>query len=423
MTSQAASPLQQANRRDLFKFSLLVIQYVALLVVFDLYDLESPLFSTLSSLCFAGAAIHYWVPFKLKQKFFVALSLGSAFILLPPVTAALLVISGLAAYAILRSPVSYRLRVAGIVLLGGAVLASRLVGESEVVPADFVPVFGALFMFRMIIYLYDMRHSESPPGLVDYLTYFYLLPNYYFLLFPVVDFETLRRSHYSGDYHVIAQTGIRWIVRGTIHLLLYRLVYQVRPAPDPAEITSLAGLLFYMLCTFLLYLRVSGHFHIIAGMLHLFGFNLPETNRRYLLARNLTDFWRRINVYWKDFMVKIIYFPVFFRLRRRGELLATIAASSAVFVATWALHSYQWYWLRGEVLLSVTDILFWGILGGLFLINVLYQARTKTRSKHGRFRIGEAFGIVGTLLIVIVLWSLWSSPTVGDWWDLVVFWS
>ena len=56
--------------------------------------------------------------------------------------------------------------------------------------------------------------------------------------------------------------------------------------------------------TYLLYLRVSGQFHIIVGMLHLFGYDLPETNHRYLLARSVNDFWRRVNIYWKDFMVK-----------------------------------------------------------------------------------------------------------------------
>ena len=65
---------------------------------------------------------------------------------------------------------------------------------------DFWPVLGAIFMFRMIIYLYDVKHQTGPVRLKDYLSYFFLLPNYYFLLFPVVDFQTFRRSYFQREH-------------------------------------------------------------------------------------------------------------------------------------------------------------------------------------------------------------------------------
>ncbi len=139
-----------------------------------------------------------------------------------------------------------------------------------------------------------------------------------------------------------------------------------------------------MVLVYLLYLRVSGQFHIIVGLLHLFGYDLPETHRRYLLASSLTDFWRRINIYWKDFMVKMVYFPVYFRLRKRGETQAQVVATAAVFVITWATHSYQWFWLRGDVLFTWPDTLFWGILGALVIVNVLHRAGARGRASRPR---------------------------------------
>src|SRR5262249_10103276 len=156
------------------------------------------------------------------------------------------------------------------------------------------------------------------PSLRDFLGYFLILPNHYFLLFPVVDFHTMRRSWFRRDVHLIAQQGIDWIVRGTVQLLVYRVIYFTKPAGVVDEINSVPRLLWWMVATYLLYLRVSGQFHVIVGILHLFGYDLPETNRNYLLASSLTDFWRRINIYWKDFMVKLVYFPAYFRLRRRS---------------------------------------------------------------------------------------------------------
>ena len=136
----------------------------------------------------------------------------------------------------------------------------------------------------------------------------------------------------------------------------------------------------YLVSNFLLYLRVSGLFHMVVGMLHLFGFHLPETHHRYLLAASFTDFWRRINIYWKDFMQKIFYFPLVFALKRLGTNNAIIVATMFVFVLTWLLHSYQWFWLRGTWLLAWHDMLFWAVLGVLVVANSLYEI------KYGRKR-------------------------------------
>ena len=111
--------------------------------------------------------------------------------------------------------------------------------------------------------------------------------------------------------------------------------------------TGRRALLGYLVCNYLLYLRVSGQFHMACGMLHLFGFQLPETHHHYLLATGFTDYWRRINIYWKDFMVRVVFNPVVFRLKRRPQPVALAAATAAVFVVTWLLHAYQSFWLRG----------------------------------------------------------------------------
>ena len=148
---------------------------------------------------------------------------------------------------------------------------------------------------------------------------------------------------------------------------------------------SLAG---YLVCNYLLYLRVSGQFHMACGLLHLFGFQLPETHRQYLLASGFTDYWRRINIYWKDFMVRIVFNPVVFRLKRFPQPVALAAATLVVFVVTWLLHAYQTFWLRGVWGFSAPDGLFWGILGVLVLFNVAAR-RAAGPEKSRRARPGH----------------------------------
>ena len=56
-----------------------------------------------------------------------------------------------------------------------------------------------------------------------------------------------------------------------------------------------------------------------------------------------------------------------------------------MFVLTWFLHAYQWFWLRGTMLLAWHDVLFWVVLGVLVVVNSLYEM------KYGRQRsLGQA---------------------------------
>src|SRR5262249_25497477 len=123
--------------------------------------------------------------------------------------------------------------------------------------------------------------------------------------------------------------------------------------------------------------------------------------------------WRRINIYWKDFMVRIVFNPVVFHLKHRPQPVALAAATAAVFLSTWLLHAYQAYWLRGTWGFSIPDALFWGILGVLVLAAVQREARRpRTQSLPLAARAART---AGTFAAIVLLWSLWSSPSIGAW--------
>ena len=419
-----ADPRAARATRDPLKFLLLLGQLGLLLGVFRLYDVEEAAFGLLSIVVIAGFCLHYWLPFAWKAPFLLAWSLGGAFVMLAPQTAALLIVAGLGLYGLATAPVPFRARLAGVAVVTGVLVYGRATTGFGL-PVEFWPVFGAIFMFRYIVYLYEVAYAKTRQTLQDFLAYFFLLPNYYFVLFPVVDYQTMRQTYFRRDIHEVAQQGITWIARGTIQLLLYRLVYHWKgPSNAPEVVTTFPALVSTMVLTYLLYLRVSGQFHIAIGFLHLFGYDLPETHRKYLLSRSLTDFWRRINIYWKDFMVKLVYFPVYFRMRRSGEMRAQVVATGLVFLTTWFLHAYQWFWLRGSFLMTWPDTLFWAILGALVTINLLIEqrkpARGAVRATPPWWR--EPLQIAGTFCLIVTLWSLWNSPSVGEWLDLMTWW-
>src|SRR3546814_50192 len=174
------------------------------------------------------------------------------------------------------------------------------------------------------------------------------------------------------DEHLIYQIGVDWMVRGILHLILYRIIYYYWTI-GPAEVIDPDTLTQYLVTNFLLYLRISGDFHLITGMLLLFGFNLTPTHHHYCLSSSFTDFWRRINIYWKDFMMKIFYYPLFFKLRRYGDVPAIVVATVVVFLLTWLLHSYHWFWLLVAFPTICPDGLFWMTLALLFVVGALRE--------------------------------------------------
>ena len=198
-------------------------------------------------------------------------------------------------------------------------------------------ILGSMFIFRLLLYLYDLRYGTAPFSPARAVSYFFMLPNVCFPLFPVVDYKTYCSTHYNDDACAIYQLGLKWMLRGVVQLLVYRLVYHfaILNIDDVKDARSVAE---YMVATYLLYLHVSGQFHLIVGLLHMFGFNLPETHHRYLLASSFTDFWRRINIYWKDFIMRLFFYPAFFVLKRLGTLRAIAIATLGAFFATCASH-------------------------------------------------------------------------------------
>lgn len=409
-----------AGRISLTNYLLVLAQLGLLMLLLRQFQIESAAFLRLAMLAFGGFAIHAWLPLRLRLPFFVILSVAGIGVVMGGVNAAWMVAIGLVLIGICHLPVPFVWR--GALLVGATgVLVLQRAGHLPAPWSDAIwPILGAMFMFRLIVYFYDLRHDKTPTSPVQSLAYFFMLPNACFPLFPVIDYKTFRRNYFDDDAYRLYQVGVDWMVRGVIHLILYRIVYYYLTLA-PHEVVSPAELIQYLVSNFMLYLRVSGLFHLIIGMLYLFGFRLPETHNRYLLASSFTDFWRRINIYWKEFMQKVFYYPAVFKLRKLGTTKALVIATLYVFFMTWFLHAWQWFWLRGTMLLVAQDMLFWGILGVLVVANSLYEM------KHGRARSLGApvrtwrttatlvFKTYATFWFICVLWSFWTTESLSAW--------
>ena len=426
----------EACRRSLRPFLVNLTHLALLLAVFHVYQVEQRAFQghafeSLMTLALLAMPAHYLAPLRWKKPLFVAVSIGGLLTVAGPWASAVVLAVAAAFMGVCYLPIPWAARAASCAAMAATIAYARHAPAIAAIPDDAWTIAASMLMFRLIIFLYELKYASAPESPLDAISYFFLLPNFCFLHFPVVDYRTMQRGYFAADVHATQRRGMAMMFRGTLHLLAYRLIYHQMLIPA-SSVQGIEDLLSFVVCNYLLYLQVSGQFHMACGMLHLFGYQLPETHLRYLLATSFTDYWRRINIYWKDFMVRIFFNPVVFRLKRWPQPLALAAATAVVFLATWLLHGYQLFWLRGGWGFAVPDALFWGTLGGLVAINVQLDARrhpaARAQSAGGRGRSGgssardlavRALKTFGTFATIALLWSLWSSPSLGAWLDML----
>ncbi|HEU4427298.1 MAG TPA: SGNH/GDSL hydrolase family protein [Myxococcota bacterium] len=395
---------------------LIAFQFGLLVLVVRAFGIESKKFLYVIVYAFAGFLLNQLVPQTRRLAFFALFSLGS-FVLVYRASAVWIIGPGLALIALAHVPAPFYARV-GLLAAAGAGLAwLRVHPDASPMPSALWPIFGSLFMFRLLMYVYDLKHRRAPFSPAHAIAYFFMLPNACFPMFPLVDYKTFCDAHYKAPELETYQRGLHWCFQGVLHILLYRLIYQ-NVVVDPATIATAGDAARHIASAYLVYLRFTGSFHLVIGLLYLFGFNLPRVFHFWMLASGFTDLWRRVNIYWKNFIQKLVFYPLHFGLKgkvRPGSVLAI--ATGLTFVLTWWLHSYQWFWIRGDFPILLKDVVFWSIIGiGVFANLVIEERYGRKRSlRKAKERAGDALRRAAKTVVMFTFmcfaWTLWTAES------------
>lgn len=402
-----------------------LLQLMGIMYIFTRFNIEKNSgFATIKLVIVAAFVLTQLVAKRFRPAILFAVSVFVIYHAFGLFSGTVLMVGGLGLIACCHLPIKFNYRVALVVLAGIGMLILRANLFYAPRASVIVPFLASMFMFRIIIYLYELKYALIPATPWQRLSYFFLFPNHCFLLFPIIDYKAFLKTYYTRPSNELWQKGIRWMLRGVIHLLCYRIMY-VYLLIGPAEVHNLPTLLQYMVCSYALILRLSGLFHFIVGLLCLFGFDLHPVFDNYLLATSFVDLWRRINVYWREFIMKIFYFPVLFRLKKRLKPMPLLACTMMiVFVATWAMHNYQWFWLRGRFPLNAMDIFFWTVLGICITVNAIIIERNQEKPVKAPLARGIQYPLnvikmIALFLFMSIMWSLWGSSSVSEWLFLV----
>ena len=369
-----------------------------------------------------GFAIHSFLPATWRLPFLFLLTLAAIFRLLDWSDGLILIGLGLTLFAIANLPVRAIWRIIIMLGLTAILVAFRAQWLPFYNEHIILPILGTMFMFRMILFLYEMQFEKQSAGIWTKLNYFFLLPNLVFVIFPVVDYITFTRTYYSKPAYDTYRRGLLMMANGLLHLFLYRIIYYYL-LPPPSSVTTVFDLLQFIVATYALIVRLAGIFHFSAGVICLFGFYLPPTFDHYFFANSFNDIWRRINIYWRDFVVKVFYFPIYFRLKKYGTASMLFISTLIVFVINWFLHASQWFWIRGSFLISAQDIIFWAIFGVAVGINSVMQSRKRPGGRRpgtwsAHYAMITSLQVIAIFFTMTVLWSFWTSYTIDDWFVL-----
>ncbi len=338
----------------------------------------------------------------------------SSFIILVSIILLLLVV--------LLSNIKLRVKKISILAIAILLVSIYIVQWETFSEFKYIPfVIGSLFMFRSISFLHEIKFMKREVSMLDNINYFLLPPNLSMPLFPIVDYKSFFSSYEGINPNTLRRSSLL-ICRGLVQMIIYRFIYHKIIIPFD-EIHTALQVLTFLIANFLIVLRVIAAFHIAIGLVILTGYNIPDIFNNIFFSTGFSNLWRRTNMYWRNFMIKIFYYPIYFKIKKIGIYPALFISTFICFIITWILHTYQWFWLKGTFPLELKDAVFWCSFGILVSVNTLMQQRELDRSvkrKENIFTIIKQafFGLI-VLFVMSVLWSIWTCGSLSNWWTII----
>ena len=420
--STGMAVLQSNSQRSLRGFfARLLLLFTAFFFIY-FFEIESSTgLPYLLPLIFGSWIGFYWSPEKWKPVFFFlpfVLLIGFAF---GALGSALYFVLALFFIFWIHIPLP---RIIKWLCILGVVAAMVLVRSAKIdLPriGMIIPYFASAFMFRWLIYLQEIKYKKVKEPLWMRMAYFFHPANLVFILYPVVDYRKFVNSYDPQKHNEAQNIAIERIFRSIFQYLLYRSIY-FYVYPSFTSVQDAYSLLLYACAGYALILRISSIYYLCLGFVGLFGFNLPDVFNFYFLPTGFTQLWARINIYWKEFIIRIFYYPFYFRIRKIFPKNAIVLGTFYCFVITWFMHFYQLFWLKGVFIPKATDIIYWMVIGTGVTTTVYLIERKKIYAfsylRYLHFKGAVILGVRVFIMLMVMsfLWILWQCDSVEQWW-------
>lgn len=268
----------------------------------------------------------------------------------------------------------------------------------QVAPPKWPLLLGISFItFHRISYLVDSYKGRAipPRGFLDCALYIFLFPQ--LIAGPIIRYHDIGhqihdRTHtlekfLTGFFRFSVGFAKKTLFADPLGLVTEK-VFNVAPH-DLSTLAAWGGIAAY---TLQIYFDFSGYSDMALGLGRMMGFQFPENFNRPYISRSVTEFWRRWHISLSNWMRQYLYIPLG---GNRVSIPRTYLNLWVVFVISGFWHGASWTFIA------------WGAYYGFFLS----LERMLENSRLGTIRLPGFSRHIYTLLVVMVGWVLFRSPT------------
>ncbi|MFI5202915.1 MAG: SGNH/GDSL hydrolase family protein [Flavobacteriales bacterium] len=390
--------------------NMLVLLHIGLVfILIQVLHIEESLQFSTNAIWLCVAAAFRWMIGPVLDKYLMPVLFITFCFLLFPYKAALVLIGFLLLVygcLLLKGVLQFVLLGALLVLL----FACRF--EWIIFPemAFIFPYAGSVIMFRLIYFFYYRWAKYEVKNHSDRLAYFFQFPNLFFLLYPILDYKAFSGYYQPNEKNKTYARAINYLYRGILFSLVYRAQYYLFQ-PDPVEADNLFMVSWYFVSMFMLMFRVIAMFYFSIGLLGLFGYNMPDVFGNFFSAASFTDSWRKINTYWRNFMIRVIYNTVYMKIKRwvKAETSRLFFSIMLTFIISGFFHFYQNYMIQGQPHMKLNDGIYWAVFGFFVFINSRNELLNGKKTSTSFLR--NVFMGLFVITVMIVLYNYWNASS------------
>ena len=274
---------------------------------------------------------------------------------------------------------------------------NALLGTSLAAPQASMPLGVSFFTFSILSYLYDVYRKKAPAveNIVDFALFVTFFPK--LVSGPIVQYAAFRKQLRDRTCNALKfGKGCRLFLIGLAKKVLLSniigtIFYAVTALPleQVSLVTAWLGTVSYAL---MLYFDFSGYSDMAIGLAQMFGFSFDKNFDYPYMAVSITDFWRRWHISLGAWFRDYIYIPLGGSRVETGKIIRNLFV---VWLFTGIWHGASW------------NFIFWGLYYGVL------QLIEKFVLKELLEKIPNIIRIVFTLLLVLIGWVFFFSPTLG----------
>ena len=251
-------------------------------------------------------------------------------------------------------------------------------------------VFAVGWFLRTLVVWHEARSGEPRPTAVAFLGYFLFAPFVpfapYMLGLPKLAVVT---SGVAALDPAVQRSGLRWLAYGLALLTLMVVLNATGLEPRQLLIDALRdrtwalaaplSLLYYPFQVVVENLAAGA---LLVGLARSFGVAMGPAFDAPLLARSVSDWWRRYNTHFRDLLIALFWYPVALRFRRRPVLAAYLGCAAVFLIGSVPLH-----WPRPAVQFGTLSWSAWGTLVESVIMTVVVGTALALEASRRKRRV------------------------------------